>query len=155
LWLCDLFNLAKQLGLEAEKSAPVNPTALDSTSEHDCQLNKALPINRHFRQVEIEEIQHSEVNAANDSSLPNNYFRAENLTFCKTPPNVVERLRYKYSDAAWILAKLRRVPGNQRQALINEYSTIYEYARNAEENAVKKDNRARFIANSWLLKATQ
>jgi len=55
---------------------------------------------------------------ANDSSLPNNYFRAEKpYILFKTPAHVVERLRYKYSDPAWYCAKLRRIPAETKGKL--------------------------------------
>jgi hypothetical protein len=149
-----LFNLAKKLGLEAEKSALVNPTELEPTSEHEAIANTALPTTRHFLQVKTEQIKTLRVTASNDELLPAHYYKADNLTFWKTPHSVVELLRYKYSDAAWIQGKLRRVPANQRQKLAEEYSIIYKNTFDTELNPIKKNNMAALAANSWLRQAT-
>lgn len=150
-----MFNLAKELGLEVEKSALVNSTTSENTSEHAMPVNKVLPITRHFRQVEIKRTECLEVNASNDDGLPTHYYKADNLTLWKSSHSAVECLRYKYSDAVWIKTKLRRVQASKRPELTSEYSTIYERTSIAEENPIKKHNHARFIANSWLLKVTR
>lgn len=57
---------------------------------------------------------------------------------------------YNQLDEQSIAAKLSMLPPRERIKVANAYSDVYESAFDAEENEIKKGNRARFAANSRL-----
>jgi uncharacterized protein (DUF2252 family) len=134
-----LFNLAKAIGLEA--GYPVStvrtlpqPSAVENAVKTDKTDESTDP-------------QHN--------LLPEYHYRATHLTPWKVATNVIESIRYNYSDTKWIEAKLRRLPVSKRQSIVHEYSRRYKKAFDAEPNQIKKENRARFITNNWLLQTTK
>lgn len=63
---------------------------------------------------------------------------------------------WRFGDREWIKGKLRRVRNQtERVKLAVEYAEQYKAAHDAESLEHKKDGKARFTANSWLLKATK
>jgi len=56
-----------------------------------------------------------------------------------------------YGDTAWIQHRLKRVAQHRRMKLADEYSCRYFQAYTEETNEIKKENKARRIANYWLL----
>lgn len=55
-------------------------------------------------------------------------------------------------DSAWIMARMMRVHPSKRTAIASAYSTAYKAAYDAEPMDAKKDNAARFAANTRLRK---
>jgi hypothetical protein len=138
-----LFNLSQTIGLEADHNASAIPV-----------LSASI---RKVSTIEIPIIKGASDESTNPQGnfLPEYHYRAEHLTPWKIAPNVIETVRYKYSDSKWIEAKLRRLPANKRQWAINEYSRRYKKAFDEEPDEIKKENRARFITNNWLLETTK
>jgi len=63
---------------------------------------------------------------------------------------------WRFGDREWIKGKLRRVRNQaERIKLAAEYAERFKAAHDAEPVEHKKDGKARFTANSWLLKATK
>jgi len=60
-----------------------------------------------------------------------------------------------YGDTAWIQHRLKRVAQHRRIKLADEYSCRYLQAYAEETNEIRKENKARRIANHWLLLATK
>lgn len=149
-----LFSLAASIGLEAEQSA--NFIREDSVKIREADPeNIGLSVIREIREHLKPEFIDNTTPAANDDGLPKHHYKGENLTFWMMPTVSADAMRLKHGDSAWIEAKLRRVPANQRQSLADEYSARYKAAYDAEPDSNKKANKAAFAANSWLLKATK
>ena len=53
-------------------------------------------------------------------------------------------------DAKWIAEQLRKLPGHLRGKAVDAYSKVYLAAINDEPEEHKKENEARFAANSRL-----
>jgi len=149
-----LFNLAAAIGLEAEQSAKVIREDSAMIWEADPE-NTGLSVIREIRQPLKLEILDNTKPAANDDGLPKHHYKGKNLTFWMMPTVSADAMRLKHGDSAWIEAKLRRVPANQRQSLADEYSARYKAAYDTEPDSNKKANKAAFAANSWLLKVTK
>lgn len=150
-----LFSLAASIGLEAEQSAPDIRVQSDAIRAISPSENKGFPTIRANREHFKPEFIDNTTPAANDDGLPKHHYKGENLTFWMMPTVSADAMRLKHGDSAWIEAKLRRVPANQRQSLADEYSARYKAAYDAEPDSNKKANKAAFAANSWLLKATK
>ncbi len=60
-----------------------------------------------------------------------------------------------YGDTAWIQNRLKRVALHKRVKLADEYSCRYLHAYAEETNEIRKENKARRIANHWLLLTTK
>lgn len=58
----------------------------------------------------------------------------------------------KYCDSYYIIEQLNQVPSHQKQALLIGYSKLYEETYTNTDNVVKKVNKARKVANTWLRK---
>lgn len=155
-----LFNLALAIGLEAKHCANDNLVQSGSNRVQSGLARVAQSIESkgfsgksgesgYFRPEFID----NTASAANDDGLPEYHYRGENLTFWMASNEKLQQL--KHGDSAWIEAKLRRVPANQRRSLADEYSARYKAAYDAEPDSNKKTNRAAFTANTWLLKVTQ
>lgn len=113
-------------------------TPIDSEISTFSKTLPSIPTNRQVRQIA----------AANDSAYDSNglpkhfYDGGEHNEF--------------YGDREWILAKLRRVNNHQhRQELTKQYGIIFKTAYDAEPVKYRKDGKARFIANKWLLERTK
>lgn len=139
-----LFNLAQSIGLD---DSPFIATIRHDSApiRHENAVNSDDSVNRWNRH---------DLNANNDG-LPDYHYRGEDLTSWMESTDSAKRKALKYGDSSWIEAKLRRVPLNQRQSICNGYSERYKVAFDFEPDEVKKVNRARVIANSWLLKTTK
>ena len=149
-----LFSLAASIGLEAEQPASVirdDSAKIRQTVQDIAGLSAVREIRAQFKPEFID----NTTLAANDDGLPKHHYKGENLTFWVMPTVSADAMRVKHGDSAWIEAKLRRVPANQRQSLADEYSVRYKAAYDAEPDSNKKANKAAFTANSWLLKVTK
>lgn len=148
-----LFNLALAIGLETKHCANDNRVLSGSNRVSQSAENKRFSgksgESGYFRPEFID----NTAPAANDDGLPEHHYRGENLTFWMASNEKLQQI--KHGDSAWIEAKLRRVPANQRRSLADEYSARYKAAYDAEPDSNKKANRAAFAANTWLLKVTQ
>jgi hypothetical protein len=153
-----LFDLANTIGLVADN------TALAYSKKSDCSDNvsevsspiKTSASDNSMNSHSVSLIsQNLGSNSANDEILPEHHYRADDLSFRNTPNSAIEFIKLKYSDSKWIKAKLRRLPAQRRQSVIEEYSNRYKLAFESEPEQIKKINRARFIANTWLLKVTK
>ena len=60
--------------------------------------------------------------------------------------------KYCVDDKQWISEQLKRLPLRQRIAAIQGYSDAYQSAYDNEKQEHKKENAARFTANSRLRK---
>lgn len=58
--------------------------------------------------------------------------------------------RHSQQDAAWIREQLERLPARLRVIASDGYSKAYQAAYDNEPADHKKENRARFVANSRL-----
>lgn len=148
-----LFNLALAIGLEVEQSATDNRVHSGANRVAQNIENKGFSGDSGNSGYFRSEFISSTRSAANDDGLPEHHYRGENLTFWMASNEKLQQV--KYGDSAWIEAKLRRVPANQRLTVANEYSARYKAAYDAEPESNKKANRAAFAANTWLLKVTQ
>lgn len=152
-----LFDLADAIGLVADNNALDHSNTSDfsdSGSDNPRPListvsdNSTNPIRISSNNKNTNE------NATNKELLPQHYYKADNLTFWNKPKSAVAQLRLKYGDSQWIKAKLNRLPTNKRQLVIEEYSKRYNLVFESEPSDIKKEGRARFVANTWLLKKT-
>lgn len=153
-----LFDLANAIGLVADNTALAyskKSDFSDSVSEVSSPIEMKASdnsINPHRASLINQNLGN---NSANDEALPENHYKADDLTFRNTPNSAIEFIKLKYSDSKWIEAKLRRLPSQRRQSVIEEYSSRYKLAFELEPDPIKKANRARFNANTWLLKITK
>lgn len=53
-------------------------------------------------------------------------------------------------DKKWILEQLRKIPVHEHSDVISGYGQLYQAAYDAEPLDHKKENKARFTANSRL-----
>ena len=58
----------------------------------------------------------------------------------------------KHCDTNYITEQLNLIPLKYRQALVIGYSELYQKTYNNTDNDIKKANKARYTANSWLRK---
>lgn len=117
------------------------PTSSDRVSTGGSPENKEFPTNRHIRQGGG--AQNDDEQLITGDGLPVWFFNGDS-SGCH------------YGDREWIAAKLRRVKGEaNQQALAAEYSQRFKAAFDAEPVEHRKNGKARFIANNWLLKATK
>lgn len=59
-------------------------------------------------------------------------------------------MRHSRDDAKWIKQQLERIPQRYRQQAIDGYSEVYQSAYDAEPVGHRKENAARFAANTRL-----
>lgn len=118
------------------------PTSSDAVPTDTHASKSAVPTIRHIRQGE---------RAANDDS--NGLVTSEGM-----PVHFFDGgyHGWRFGDRKWIAGKLRRVrSAAERIKLASEYAQRYKAAHDAEPVEHKKDGKARFSANNWLLKATK
>lgn len=153
-----LFDLANTIGLVADNTALAYSNKSDSSdnvSEAPSPIETKASdnsINPHRVSLISQNLGN---NSANDETLPEHHYKADDLSFRNTPNSAIEFIKLKYSDSKWIESKLRRLPSQRRQTVIEEYSSRYKLAFESEPDPIKKANRARFIVNAWLLKVTR
>lgn len=152
-----LFDLANTIGLVADNTALAYSNKSDS-SDNVSEASSPMKTKASDNSINPHRVslisQNLGNNSANDETLPEHHYRADDLTFRNMPNSAIEFIKLKYSDSKWIEAKLRRLPSQRRQTVIEEYSNRYKLAFESESDPIKKANRARFIANTWLLKVT-
>lgn len=61
-------------------------------------------------------------------------------------------MRHSSEDAKWIRQQLERIPPRYRQQAMDGYSEAYQSAYDAEPAEHRKENAARFAANTRLRK---
>lgn len=61
-------------------------------------------------------------------------------------------MRHSRDDAQWIKQQLDRLPQRYRQQAVDGYSDAYQSAYDAEPAEHRKENAARFAANTRLRK---
>lgn len=61
-------------------------------------------------------------------------------------------MKHSSEDAKWIRQQLERIPPRYRQQAMDGYSEAYQSAYDAEPVGHKKENAARFAANTRLRK---
>ena len=153
-----LFDLANTIGLVADNTALAYSKKSDS-SDNVSEVSSPIKTSASDNSINPHRVslisQNLGNNSANDETLPEHHYRADDLSFRNTPNSVIEFIKLKYSDSKWIEAKLRRLPSQIRPPVIEEYSKRYNLAFESESSQIKKENRARFIANTWLLKITK
>jgi len=142
-----LFDLAKAIGLEAAPAA----LTLDISDTPEKQAAIAMPPRANASDNPILPTPE----APEGDCLPKYFYKAEEFESYKASATSVREMRKKYSDEAWIQAKLRRVKRSQRDELVEEYAKRYKAAYDLEPDKIKKTNRARFSANRWLLEVTK
>ncbi|WNC69947.1 hypothetical protein RI845_07370 [Thalassotalea nanhaiensis] len=71
------------------------------------------------------------------------------LHHCRGEPNGI-----CYGDSEWVRYRLQRVAKHKRPMLAHEYSKLYLANFDEESNEIRKENKARKAANSWLREAT-
>lgn len=59
-------------------------------------------------------------------------------------------MRHSRDDARWIRQQLERIPQRYRQKAVDGYSDAYQSAYDAEPIEHRKENAARFAANTRL-----
>ena len=153
-----LFDLANKIGLVADNTALAYSNKSDS-SDNVSEVSNPIEIVRSDNSTNPQRISSISrplvSNSAIEEALPEHHYRADDLNFWKQPSSAVEFIKLKYSDSKWITAKLRRLPSQRRQSVIEEYSKRYKHAVDTEPDQIKKENRARFVANTWLLQVTK
>lgn len=152
-----LFDLANTIGLVADNIALAYSNKSD-TSDSSSEASSSIETKASDNSINPHKVslisQNLGNNSANDETLPENHYRADDLSFLSTHNSAIEFIKLKYSDSKWIEAKLRRLPSQTRPSVIEEYSNRYKLAFESEPDPIKKANRARFNANTWLLKVT-
>lgn len=120
-----------------------SPTRSDTVSTEQGLTGEGFPTNRHIRQAQgVKEYSHEAALVSNEG-MPAHFFDGGYHGF-------------RFGDRDWIAGKLRRIRDPvEREKLAAEYSERYKSAHEAEPIGHRKDGKARFIANSWLLKATK
>ncbi|MDV6328812.1 hypothetical protein Q5L94_12150 [Idiomarina sp. Sol25] len=119
------------------------PTISDTVPTLSAGNESASPTNRRIRQPE---------RAANDD-LANGLVTSEGMPayFYDGGSNC-----WRFGDREWIKGKLRRIQSKaERFRLAAEYAERFKATHDAESLEQRKDGKARFTANSWLLKATK
>lgn len=119
------------------------PTSSDTIPTLPVAKESAFPTNRRIRQPE---------RAANDDlanglvasdGMPANFFDGGSNGWC-------------FGDREWIAGKLRRIQSKaERFRLAAEYAERFKMAHDAQLLEHRKEGKARFSVNSWLLKATK
>lgn len=61
-------------------------------------------------------------------------------------------MKHSSEDAKWIRQQLERIPPRYRQQAMDGYSDAYQAAYDAEPAEHRKENAARFAANTRLRK---
>lgn len=61
-------------------------------------------------------------------------------------------MQHSSEDARWIKQQLERIPQRYRQQAMDGYSEAYQSAHDAEPAIHRKENAARFAANTRLRK---
>ena len=65
-------------------------------------------------------------------------------------------LHVSYGDREWILSKLRRIKSHQQKRITaHQYAEIFKKAYDCELITYRKEGKARFVANKWLLLVTK
>lgn len=120
-----------------------SPTPSDTVATGQGLVNKGLPTFGQPRQAQgVKEYSHEAALVSNEG-MPAHFFDGGYHGF-------------RFGDRDWIAGKLRRIRDPvERAKLAAEYSERYKAAHEAEPIGHRKDGKARFIANSWLLKATK
>jgi hypothetical protein len=153
-----LFDLANTIGLVGDNTALAYSNKSDS-SDIVSEVSSPIKTRRSDNSINPHRVslisQNLGNNSANDETLPEHHYRADDLSFRNTPNSAIEFIKLKYSDSKWIEAKLRRLPSQRRKSVSEEYSKRYKLSFEVEPDQIKKINRARFVANTWLLKVTK
>ncbi|RUO28770.1 hypothetical protein CWE12_10675 [Aliidiomarina sedimenti] len=119
------------------------PTHSDTIPTLPAANKSAFPTNRHIRQPE---------RAANDD-LANDLVTHDGMPvhFYDGGSN-----GWRFGDREWIAGKLRRIQSKaERLRLAAEYAERFKAVYDTEPLEQRKEGKARFSANSWLLKATK
>lgn len=119
------------------------PTRSDTVPTLRAATKSAFPTNRHIRQPE---------RAANDDQA-NGLVTSDGMPvhFYDGGSN-----GWRFGDCEWIAGKLRRIESKaERFRLAAEYAERFKATYDAESLEQRKDGKARFSTNSWLLKATK
>ena len=117
------------------------PTLPDTASTGKHQAERDFPTNRRFRHQK--EAANDAAKLVTSGGLPVYYFDGGSNG-------------HHFGDRDWIEAKLRRVRDKaERLNLAAEYSRKFKAAFDAEPIEHRKDGKARFTANNWLLKVTR
>jgi len=128
--------------IKCETSFKNTPTTPDITSTRQAANEPTYPTNRHVR-LPVYEENNSLTKLHESECLPRYFYDGDGL-------------HASYGDRDWILAKLRRIKSHQQKIEVaTQYSEIFKKALDNESAVHRKDGRARFIANSWLLNHTK
>ncbi len=133
---------ACSVGIGDLKEINAFPTRAD-TAPTESQTNKsANPTIRHIRQHE--QVANDDSNGfVTNEGMPTHFFNGGYHG-------------WRFGDREWIAGKLRRVRCKaERIKLAAEYAQRYKTIHDAEPIEHKKDGKARFTVNSWLLKTTK
>lgn len=118
------------------------PTTSDIVSTLPAANEPTYPTNRHARQAQQPENNYLTIPHENEY-LPKYFYDGGGL-------------HVSYGDREWILSKLRRIKTHQqRQRTAHQYAEIFKKAYDSELTTYRKDGKARFIANKWLLNLTK
>lgn len=119
------------------------PTRSDTVPTLSAAKESAFPTNRRIRQPERAANDDQANDLVTSDGMPANFFDGGSNG-------------WRFGDREWIAGKLRRIQSKaEKFRLAAEYAERFKMAYDAEPLGHRKDGKARFSANSWLLKATK
>lgn len=119
------------------------PTRSDTIPTLSAAKESAFPTNRRIRQPERAANDDQANDLVTSDGMPANFFDGGSNG-------------WRFGDREWIAGKLRRIQSKaERFRLAAEYAERFKAVYDAEPLENRKDGKARFSANSWLLKATK
>lgn len=129
--------------IKQQKGSSVCPTYSDTVSTLSVASKSAFPTNRRIRQLD-KVAKDSQVDAlVTSDGIPAHFYGGSSNG-------------WRFGDRDWIAGKLRRIQReSDRLRLAAEYAERFKAAYDAEPLEQRKDGKARFLANSWLLKVTK
>ena len=118
------------------------PTASDIVSTLPAANEPTYPTNRHARHSQQAEDNYLTIPHENEC-LPTYFYDGGEL-------------HITYGDREWILSKLRRIKTHQqKQWTAHQYAEVFKEAYDSERVTYRKEGKARFVANKWLLLVTK
>lgn len=119
------------------------PTRSDTVPTLPVAKESAFPTNRRIRQPERAANDDQANDLVTSDGMPANFFDGGSNG-------------WRFGDREWIAGKLRRIQSKaERFRLAAEYAERFKTVYDAEPLEHRKDGKARFAANNWLLKVTK
>lgn len=118
------------------------PTTSDIVSTLPAANEPSYPTNRHIRHAQQAEDNYLTIPHENEY-LPKYFYDGGGF-------------HSSYGDKEWILSKLRRIKTHQQKRITaHQYAEIFKEAYDCELITYRKEGKARFVANKWLLLVTK